>query len=51
MDLWVDIQIEIKLGIDCCSGSLGHGISVGCGVALSYLEVKKKIKFYFNGRW
>lgn len=31
-----------NLGIDYCSGSLGHGISVGCGVALSYLKDKKK---------
>lgn len=35
-----------KLGIDYCSGSLGHGISVGCGVALSYLKDKKKNKVF-----
>jgi transketolase len=35
-----------KLGIDYCSGSLGHGISVGCGVALSFLKDKKKNKVY-----
>ena len=33
---------NINLGIDYCSGSLGHGISVGCGVALSFLKDKKK---------
>ena len=38
----MDIQIKTKSGIDYCSGSLGHGISVGCGVALSYLKDKKK---------
>jgi transketolase len=35
-----------KLGIDYCSGSLGHGISVGCGVALSYLKDNKKNKVF-----
>ena len=35
-----------KLGIDYCSGSLGHGISVGCGVALSYLKNKKNNKVF-----
>lgn len=35
-----------KLGIDFCSGSLGHGVSVGSGVALSYLKDKKKNKVY-----
>ncbi len=35
-----------KLGIDYCSGSLGHGISVACGVALSYLKDKKKNKVF-----
>jgi transketolase len=35
-----------KLGIDYCSGSLGHGISVGSGVALSYLKDKKKNKVF-----
>ena len=34
-----------KLGIDYCSGSLGNGLSVGCGVSLSYLKdkIKKKV--------
>ena len=34
-----------KLGIDYCSGSLGNGLSVGCGVALSYLKdkIRKKV--------
>ena len=36
-----------NLGIDYCSGSLGHGISVGCGVALSYLKDKKRVMFLF----
>jgi transketolase len=31
-----------KLGINYCSGSLGQGISVGCGLALNYY--KKRIK-------
>ena len=35
-----------KLGIDYCSGSLGHGISVGSGVALSFLKDKKKNKVF-----
>ena len=35
-----------KLGIDYCSGSLGHGISVGCGVAFSNLKKKKKNKVF-----
>ena len=35
-----------KIGIDYCSGSLGHGISVGCGVALSNLRNKKKNKVF-----
>ena len=35
-----------KLGVDYCSGSLGHGLSVGCGVALSYLKDKKKNKVF-----
>ena len=35
-----------KLGIDYCSGSLGHGISVGCGVALSYKQDNKKNKVF-----
>ncbi len=35
-----------KLGIDYCSGSLGHGISVACGVALAYLKDKKKNKVF-----
>ena len=35
-----------KLGVDYCSGSLGHGISVGCGVALSYLKDNKKNKVF-----
>ena len=35
-----------KLGIDYCSGSLGHGISVACGVALSNLKDKKKNKVF-----
>lgn len=35
-----------KLGIDYCSGSLGHGISVGCGVAFSNLKEKKKNKVF-----
>ena len=35
-----------KLGIDYCSGSLGHGISVACGVALSYLKDKKDNKVF-----
>lgn len=37
---------NIKIGIDYCSGSLGHGISVGCGVALSNLRNKKKNKVF-----
>ena len=35
-----------KLGIDYCSGSLGHGISVGCGVAFSNLKEKKRNKVF-----
>jgi len=35
-----------KLGIDYCSGSLGHGISVGCGVAYSNLKEKKRNKVF-----
>ena len=35
-----------KLGIDYCSGSLGHGLSVGCGIALSYVKDKKKNKVF-----
>lgn len=37
-------DLNNDLGINYCSGSLGHGISVGCGVALSYLKDKKKNK-------
>jgi len=33
-----------NLGIDYCSGSLGNGLSVGCGVALFFLMEKKKKK-------
>ena len=33
-----------KLGIDYCSGSLGNGLSVGCGVSLSYLKDRAKKK-------
>lgn len=37
-------DLNNDLGINYCSGSLGHGISVGCGVALSYLKDKKRNK-------
>ena len=35
---------NFKLGIDYCSGSLGHGLSVGCGVALSNIKDKNNKK-------
>lgn len=35
---------NISKGIDYCSGSLGNGLSVACGVAMSYLKDKKKNK-------
>ena len=35
-----------KLGIDYCSGSLGHGISVGCGIATALLKDKKENKVF-----
>lgn len=35
-----------KLGIDFCSGSLGNGISVACGIAYSFKIDKKKNKVF-----
>jgi transketolase len=38
-------SIKIK-GVECATGSLGHGLPVGCGIALAYKIRRKKNKVY-----
>ena len=45
VSLKTHLEIDEKNGINCTTGSLGHGLPIGTGMAFARKKTKKKVKY------
>ena len=43
--------MDLDFGIESSNGSLGHGLSLGVGIAMAAKLKKKILKFCYAWRW